>query len=436
MELYIISKILKAAIKQGSYKDIIFFVMMVASLMVGYSISLPLFRMTVSTIVLIIFSKLILRQPMKQTFCSVVLAQLIYFVSEVIFALTVSLIFHFNTEQLVAKVENGIIINFSTSLIALCISKIPIVKSGFANMMKIFNNITGKKLVGIIGISIFIINLLFGSIYYEVNVVWLMIINGLFVGFIIYILYRMFDEQNEIIQAQNRILIAEKKNVYYEAENNALLNTLNEYERIADQHRVINHENKNQLYAVKQMVNNEDEKTEIVGYIDTLLDDTKKTDETIVAKTKRIPSGGLQGIIYQKFVVMKKKNIKVSLNISRSLKDLDFTKLGMDTNVDMCKIIGVFLDNAIDEVKGLQEKVIDIELYRDGKTFCIAVTNSYGKNKDWEEIDNLGYSSKGEGHGYGLSLVKQILAGNKRLENERSITGNYFTQILKIKNMK
>ena len=238
------------------------------------------------------------------------------------------------------------------------------------------------------------------------------------------------------MEAEKKALEAENKNIQYQAENDALLNTLNEYERIADQQRVINHENSNQLNALEQMIVNEEGEEAILGYIHKLQNDSKTNDETIMNKTKRIPSGGLQGIIYQKMIIIKKRKISYSLDISRDLKELDFKKLGIDTNVDMCKVIGVFLDNAIEEVKGLRERIVDIELYKDEDDFCIGITNSFGKNKSLKKIDELGYTTKGDGHGYGLCLVKQILESNKRLENERKITGRYFTQILRIKNMK
>ena len=44
------------------------------------------------------------------------------------------------------------------------------------------------------------------------------------------------------------------------------------------------------------------------------------------------------------------------------------------------------------------------------------------------------YTTKGDGHGYGLTLVNKILSEETgKLENEKSINRDTFTQTLKIK---
>lgn len=48
-------------------------------------------------------------------------------------------------------------------------------------------------------------------------------------------------------------------------------------------------------------------------------------------------------------------------------------------------------------------------------------------------MDNPGYTTKENGHGYGLSLVREIIESNDRLSSEREIKDNIFKQILKIK---
>ena len=64
----------------------------------------------------------------------------------------------------------------------------------------------------------------------------------------------------------------------------------------------------------------------------------------------------------------------------------------------------------------------------------IMVMNNYGSLV--EDMDEAGKTSKGEGHGYGLSLVKEIIKKNKRLRNERGIMGNQFQQFVVITDMK
>ena len=44
------------------------------------------------------------------------------------------------------------------------------------------------------------------------------------------------------------------------------------------------------------------------------INDVKEDSETLFAKAKRIPTGGLQGLIYQKMLYMQSKNINVIEN--------------------------------------------------------------------------------------------------------------------------
>ena len=53
---------------------------------------------------------------------------------------------------------------------------------------------------------------------------------------------------------------------------------------------------------------------------------------------------------------------------------------------------------------------------------------------DLDKISNAKYTTKGDGHGYGLILVNNLLEEEpNRLENEKSINRDTFTQTLKIK---
>ena len=63
----------------------------------------------------------------------------------------------------------------------------------------------------------------------------------------------------------------------------------------------------------------------------------------------------------------------------------------------------------------------------------IEVSNNYNKPIEIEKIYDQGYTTKGKGHGYGLSLVKKIVNRNNIFENKISIDKTIFTQILIIK---
>lgn len=220
-------------------------------------------------------------------------------------------------------------------------------------------------------------------------------------------------------------------NVKIQSEYDILLKSLNEYENLLDLQRVTNHENKNQLLVIKGMIDKGESNTS--EYINSIIDTQYKDNDAIIYKTNRIPSGGLRGLIYYKILTMKEKKINSNLDVDRSLNELDFDNIPVKTNQELCKIVGVFLDNAIQAVSELKKKEIDIYLKYENDELYIKVSNNYSGIIELDKIDNSGYTTKGKGHGYGLSLVKGIIRENACFKNDREIHGKMFSQIIRLK---
>ena len=216
-----------------------------------------------------------------------------------------------------------------------------------------------------------------------------------------------------------------------QSEYDILLKNLNEYENLLDLQRVTNHENKNQLLVIKGMVDKGESNTS--EYINSIIDTQYKDNDAIIYKTNRIPSGGLRGLIYYKILTMKEKKINSNLDVDRSLNELDFDNIPIKTNQELCKIVGGFLDNAIQAVSELKKKEIDIYLKYENDELYIKVSNNYSGVIELDKIDNSGYTTKGKGHGYGLSLVKGIIRENACFKNDREIHGKMFSQIIRLK---
>lgn len=207
------------------------------------------------------------------------------------------------------------------------------------------------------------------------------------------------------------------------------ISILKEYEVMIDKFRLSTHENKNEFQTIRNMTKDKN----VIKYIDTLIDNKIKDNVKIMKKTAKIPEGGLRATIYSKLCLMDTKKIKYKLIISRDVHTTDLINLNEELVLKICKILGVFLDNAIEAVKSLKKKEISIEIYIMDKNLCIDITNNYKGNLDLNKISEIKYTTKGKGHGYGLALVNKIIKEENKLENERCINGDTFTQILKIK---
>lgn len=420
ISIIIVSKVLHTSINIKSIKVIFYIVITSILIILNTFYVSPLLKMFLTTIVLVIVCNMIFEGSFTEVMCAVLLEQIILLISEIVFMISAALITGMNTKTLVESTIGSFFSNITISFLALFLAFTKIFKKSSNYIIDIIKSAANIKIAFICIISVLIINFLLAASYFQVNLAILLIIASFYISFIIYMVHN-------IIQGTNL-------NIQYKAENDALINNLHEYEKMLDQHRVINHENKNQLGIIRTMVETKDET--VLAYIDDLVENDTTQDETLLSKTSRIPAGGLQGIIYQKLLTMKKEQINYTLSISRDIKFLDFKKLDMGTTVELCKIIGVFLDNAIDEVEKLEKTYIGIELYVEDDAFCIKVSNNYSRGRDFSKIEELGYTTKTSGHGYGLSLVREIIEKNDRLINERSVTGKYFNQIVKVLDMK
>ena len=210
------------------------------------------------------------------------------------------------------------------------------------------------------------------------------------------------------------------------------ITSLREYEGMIDKYRISNHENKNELLTLRNLISKKN--TKALKYIDEIINDKIKDNEKIMYKTSKIPEGGLRATIYAKLCTMDELGIKYSLDIAKDIRTVDLINMKEDIVLNICKILGVFLDNAIEAVKDLKTKHIGIEIYLMDGDLCVDITNNYEGKLDMNKIGSSKYTTKGGNHGYGLSLVNQIISDYPDVfENEKSITKNTFTQKIKIK---
>ena len=119
------------------------------------------------------------------------------------------------------------------------------------------------------------------------------------------------------------------------------------------------------------------------------------------------------------------------------INDTDFKITNMFANTkdfkDLTRILGVYLDNAIEASVLSEKKQLGIEIYKVKNDIEIIISNTYSNKVDKDKIGNERYSTKGLTRGHGLLLVKRILKNNNRLTSEAKITDAIYSQTIKIK---
>ena len=382
------------------------------------SLFLNPYKTIISFIVLILFSYFIIYRQIKPPIILVFITQFIIFISEFSFVIICSMFLEDKIYEILFEPLPTILLNIYIFSISMLISKTKLIKKIY---FLFYNNIKNKENLVYPLIIIFI--LIIATIESHINLPLPVVLITNVIMAIIFI---------SIIITSTKIKENyEKINSKYETS----INSLKEYEVMIDKFRVDTHENKNEFLTIRNMIKDSNDHDLIIKYIDKLVDNKIKDNDKIMKQTAKIPSGGLRATIYSKLCLMDKLKIKYKLNISREVRTTDLINLDEELILKVCKILGVFLDNAIEAVKDLKKKTISIEIYTIDNYLCVDITNNFKGNLDIKKITETKYSTKGTGHGYGLTLVNKLLNEEKgKLENEKSIVKDMFTQTLKIKN--
>lgn len=223
------------------------------------------------------------------------------------------------------------------------------------------------------------------------------------------------------------------KNERLTKEYDNLIDFVKEYEMIIENQRIDRRENKNTLVNIKSKLIDKSKRNDIIEYIDSILKEKTTFSKEKYAKLGYLPSNGLKGLFYYKIDRAENMGIKVSISIPKDVsKSLLYDLKGNDYK-ELCKILGVYLDNAIEASIISDDKNIGIEIYNRQDYVSVIISNSYCGEIDEVSINKTGYSTKGSGRGYGLSLVNKIIKSNPIFENETNVTPKLYIQKLTIK---
>ncbi|MBE6149347.1 MAG: GHKL domain-containing protein [Firmicutes bacterium] len=375
-------------------------------------------RLIISTFIIFLGNYIIFRDNINKNLVSTFMNQFIVALSELTCAAILFIIINpVLGVEFINTFTGSIITNIIISVLMIVISSLTIMKKIYEKLLELTHRIKPYVLLVFIICLIVPINILVFMVYIGNSLINILFLIILFLSIYTIIIYFALSEKNQ--------------NIKFKRENEVLLDTLNDYEKMLDYQRVNNHENKNQLLVIRSMISKNNKKA--LEYLDEIITEKRKDDEGLYTYAKIIPEGGLQGLVYQKMLKMKENNITVNLNVDKKIRKVNFDNLSSKTNYDLCRIVGVILDNAIEEVVKLKEKEIVISMYKDEISFVIEVSNKCKTIPDLSKLDEKGYTTKTKGHGYGLSLLKEIIENNKQFINERSLNKDIFTQIIKIK---
>lgn len=376
------------------------------------------FRTYIIHIYILFSLQFIYKKNITKTILGLFSIFILVLISEMIYGLIAIYVFKIDLFSLNKNVLFYTLSNIIIFIFVLFLSNIKIIKKIFNNIVIWYNENELKSLILLVGLVLTIaIFILYNNFTKFLPISILLLTNLFCIGIFIFII-GFFSEKAQ----NNKIAI----------EYDQLLSYVKVYEDEIEEKSKNQHEHNNQLIVIKNLINSRNKKA--IEYIDKQLNsEIRSEDRSWLGKLKYVPQGGLKGLIYYKIQEMLKNNVTIFVDISPQLQELNNNENLNKYLEDISKIVGVYLDNAIQAVNELPEKYIILEFYLEDSYIVFSLSNNYKSKINFDEVDIEGYTTKGYGHGYGLSLVKDILSKNNNLAQRREMNGIYYVQKLYIK---
>lgn len=177
----------------------------------------------------------------------------------------------------------------------------------------------------------------------------------------------------------------------------------------------------------------------LYGYVQLNdMDSLKKMFKEILEESREISSldklnpnlikdPNIFGLVAAKYQECIKKNVMMNFEIFADLEKIDIKIY------DLTRILGIFLDNAIEAASGSKEKKLNLIINEEKGKIIIKITNTYtNKAISVEKMYEKGISSKGENRGLGLYKVKEIVKKYPSVKLETIADEKIFLQQLTI----
>lgn len=199
---------------------------------------------------------------------------------------------------------------------------------------------------------------------------------------------------------------------------------IKELERKNNELRRFKHDYKNFLLSLSASLNsnniNNDSIRQLLKYADTNIDSTLNTEN---GNLYNLHDELIRGIIITKLMVAKNNHIKTNFEIDKD------PYIPNNFSVEITRILGILLDNAIDACLTSIKPELDFALisFDNYTEFIIKNSIQSKSNIDLNKIYYDGYTTKTDHSGLGLSTVRKIIKSNSALLLKIKLDDNFFT---------
>lgn len=215
-----------------------------------------------------------------------------------------------------------------------------------------------------------------------------------FVGFLLYLNYRMHEWQNAQFQE------IKDKQISYLSEYSHHIESL--YQEI----RSFRHDYTNILVSLNESIKAKDIDSVEKVYHSVLENTDKKfyQGKYDIANLSNLQNDAIKSIVSTKLLKANNMGIDISVEIPEVIGSPNIEIL------DFITILSIFLDNAIEASVLAKKPSLTLAFFEDRGQQILVIENSIGVSKvNTKTIFKRGFSSKGDNRGIGLANVKEIL---------------------------
>lgn len=203
--------------------------------------------------------------------------------------------------------------------------------------------------------------------------------------------------------------------------SNSLVKQQEMYEALIADQRSYRHNLTNMLYGLEgQLLSGNI--AEIRAYHSELITKYQLINNENLVSVQRIPVPSVKSLLLRHIELSQKSGVPFYL-VCEKLESW----CGMKES-DLCAVMGILLDNAREAAQGATAPVIRAEIRNMEDMLEIVIRNSYVEAPDLSAMGQDGFSTKGDGHGVGLSSVRRLLHKYKRTYFCISLQGQYVVQ--------
>ncbi|WP_173472094.1 sensor histidine kinase [Eubacterium ruminantium] len=210
-------------------------------------------------------------------------------------------------------------------------------------------------------------------------------------------------------------------------EHKDILEYTSHIENMYEELRGFRHDYVNILASLSGYIEKNDMKGLEKYFNETIMPTNEKmnSNKYRLQKLSKIENPAIKGLVSNKLIYAMSTGIDVFIDIMDEIKDVDVR------DIDLCRILGIYLDNAVEAAGETEEKELKFNIIQDNGSTVIVIMNSFiNKGISISNMEKQGFSTKGEGRGLGLSNVVQVLGQYENVNKVTEIRDNYFIQTL------